>query len=133
MHRHVLNNTPVTETTWLSAGTSRRKARAIKGCRLVSEPEGRKEEHTLSASSAMSNRKKPPGVKQDEDRTDQDQRAVPNQMRAIPMRIKTRSRALARRFRSWKMTAAQRNDMITELRRTRDTTEIIESGSLRDV
>ena len=41
MHRHVLNNTPVTETTWLSAGTSRRKARAIKGCRLVSEPEGR--------------------------------------------------------------------------------------------
>lgn len=48
MHRHVLNNTPVTETTWLSAGTSRRKARAIKGCRLVSEPEGRKEGRTHS-------------------------------------------------------------------------------------
>ena len=48
------------------------------------------------------------------------------------MRIRTRSKAFARRFRSLKMIAAQRKEMITELRRTRDTTEIIESGSLNE-
>lgn len=92
-----------------------------------------KEDHTLLARSDMSNRKMLLCVKQDEERTDQDQRAVPSQMRAIPMRIRRRSRALARRFRSRKITTAQMKDMITELRRTRDTTEIIESGSLKDV
>lgn len=48
------------------------------------------------------------------------------------MRIMTRSKALARRLRSLKRMAAQRNEMITELRRTRETTEIIESGSLNE-
>lgn len=130
MHGLVFNNTPVTETTGPSAGPSRRKVRAIKGCRLVSEPEGRthsigKQRYVEQDEAAL--------CQANEDRTDQDQRAVPSQMRAIPMRIRTRSKSLARRFRSRKMRAAQRKDMITELRRTRDTTEIIESGSLNDV
>ena len=41
--------------------------------------------------------------------------------------------AFARRLRSLKMKAAQANDTITELRLTSDTTEIIDSGSFRDV
>jgi hypothetical protein len=59
--------------------------------------------------------------------------SVPIQMNAIPSRMSARSNALARRFRSLKMSAAQVNDTITELRRTSDTTEIIESASCSDV
>ena len=58
---------------------------------------------------------------------------VPNQISAIPRSISTRSRALARRFLSLKIRAPHMNDTMTELRRTSDTTEIIESGLLRDV
>ena len=54
---------------------------------------------------------------------------VPIQMNIIPSRISARSRALARRFLSLKMIAPQINDIMTELRLTRDTTEIIESWS----
>ena len=92
-----------------------------------------KEGHTLLARRDIESRKMLLCVKQDEERNDQGQRAVPSQMRAIPRRIRRRSRALARRFRSRKMMAAQRKDMITELRRTRETTEIIESGLLNEV
>ena len=54
-------------------------------------------------------------------------------MNAIPRRMSARSMALARRFRSLKMMAAQVNDTITELRRTSETTEIIDSGSFSDL
>lgn len=54
-------------------------------------------------------------------------------MNAIPSRMRTRSKALARRFFSLNIIAPQANDIITELRLTRDTTEIMDSGSLSDV
>ena len=92
-----------------------------------------KEGHTLLERRDIESRKMLLCVKQDEERNDQGQRVVPSQIRVIPTRIRTRSRALARRFRSRKMMAAQRKDMITELRRTRETTEIIESGLLNEV
>ena len=57
---------------------------------------------------------------------------VPIQMNAIPTRIRTRSSALALRFLSLNMSAPQANDIMTELLRTSDTTEIMESGSLSD-
>jgi hypothetical protein len=60
-------------------------------------------------------------------------RAVPIHMNAIPSSIKPRSSILARRFRSLNISAAQANDTMTELRRTSDTTEIIDSGALNDV
>jgi hypothetical protein len=41
--------------------------------------------------------------------------------------------AFARRLRSLNMMAPHMNDTMTELRRTSDTTEIIESGLLSDV
>ena len=47
--------------------------------------------------------------------------------------MSNRSSALARRFLSLNMTAAQMNETMTELRLTRDTTEIIESGSFNEV
>ena len=40
MHGIVFNDTPATETTCLPDGSSRRKVRAIKGCRLA-RAEGR--------------------------------------------------------------------------------------------
>ena len=49
------------------------------------------------------------------------------------MRMSARSTALARRFLSLKMRAAHANDTITELRRTNETTEIMDSGSFSDV
>ena len=49
------------------------------------------------------------------------------------MRMSTRSTALARRFLSLKMRAAHANDTITELRRTNETTEIMDSGLFNDV
>ena len=130
MHGVVFNDTPTTETTCLSAGSSWKE---VQSNQELPAGSSRKEGHTLLARSDMLNRKMLLCVKQDEERTDQGQRAVPSQMRAIPRRIRTRSRALARRFRSRKMMAAQRKDMITELRRTRETTEIIKSGSLNEV
>lgn len=54
-------------------------------------------------------------------------------MNAIPRSMSARSRTLALMFLSLNITTPQMKDMITELRRTRDTTEIMESGSLRDV
>ena len=54
-------------------------------------------------------------------------------MKAIPASRRARSRSLALRFRSLKKTTAHANDTITELRRTSETTDIIESGSLREV
>lgn len=54
-------------------------------------------------------------------------------MNAIPSNISTRSNAFARRFLSLNIIAPHAKDIITELRRTSDTTEIIESGSLSDV
>ena len=44
-----------------------------------------------------------------------------------------RSTSFARRFLSLKNITAQANETMTELRRTSDTTEIMESGSLREV
>lgn len=54
-------------------------------------------------------------------------------MNVIPNKISARSRTFALMFLSLKMTTPQMNEMITELRRTSDTTDIIESGSFRDV
>ena len=56
---------------------------------------------------------------------------VPIQMRAIPASRRARSRSLALMFLSLKMTTPQMNEMITELRRTSETTEIMESGSFK--
>ena len=53
-------------------------------------------------------------------------------MNAIPSRIRNRSTIFAFRFLSLKRITAQIKEMITELLLTRDTTEIIDSGSLRD-
>ena len=58
---------------------------------------------------------------------------VPNQMKAIPSRIRVRSTTFAFRFLSLKIITPHANEIITELLRTSDTTEIIESGSLREV
>lgn len=58
---------------------------------------------------------------------------VPIQINTIPARMRARSRAFARRFLSLKMMAPHANDMITELLLTRDTTEIMESGSFSEV
>ena len=58
---------------------------------------------------------------------------VPIQMSAIPRSMSARSKALARRFRSLNIRAPQMNDTITELLRTSDTTDIIESGLLSEV
>ena len=58
---------------------------------------------------------------------------VPIQMSAIPRSMRARSKALARRFRSLNIRAPQMNDTITELLRTSDTTDIIESGLQRGV
>lgn len=58
---------------------------------------------------------------------------VPIQMSAIPRSMRARSKALARRFRSLNIRAPQMNDTMTELLRTSDTTDIIESGLLSDV
>ena len=54
-------------------------------------------------------------------------------MKIIPMRMRIRSRTFARRLRSLKMRTPQAKDMMTELRRTNDTTDIMEEGSFRDV
>ena len=54
-------------------------------------------------------------------------------MKAIPRRMSPRSKSLAFTFLSLKMRTPQIKDMITELRRTRDTTEIMESASFSDV
>ena len=54
-------------------------------------------------------------------------------MKIIPMRMRIRSMIFARRLRSLNMMTPQAKEMMTELRRTRDTTDIIESGSFRDV
>ena len=55
--------------------------------------------------------------------------AVPIHIRTIPARISRRSSAFARRLRSLKMSAPQMNDIMTDPRLTRETTEIMESGS----
>lgn len=54
-------------------------------------------------------------------------------MNAIPSSIRPRSTILALRLRSLKMRAAQANETMTELRRTSDTTEIIDPESFSDV
>ena len=54
-------------------------------------------------------------------------------MNIIPNKISARSRTFALMFLSLNMSTPQMKEMITELRRTRDTTDIIESGSFRDV
>ena len=54
-------------------------------------------------------------------------------MNAIPNRISARSKIFALIFLSLNITTPHMNDMITELRRTRETTEIIDPGSLNDV
>ena len=59
--------------------------------------------------------------------------AVPIQMNAIPVSNRARSMILALRLRSLKKMTAHANEIITEPRRTSDTTDIIESGSFRDV
>ena len=51
----------------------------------------------------------------------------------MPTKISKRSRALALRLRSLKMMTPHANEIITELRRTRDTTEIIDEESFNDV
>ena len=53
-------------------------------------------------------------------------------MNAIPRRMRARSMALARRFLSLKMRAAHANETMTELRRTNETTDIMDSGSFSD-
>ena len=58
---------------------------------------------------------------------------VPSQMNAIPARRRARSSTLALMFLSLNRITPQMNEMITELRRTSDTTEIMESGSFSDV
>lgn len=60
-------------------------------------------------------------------------RAVPIHMNAIPSSIRPRSTILARRLRSLKIKAAHANDTMTELRRTSDTTEIIDPESFNEV
>lgn len=60
-------------------------------------------------------------------------RAVPIHMKAIPSSIRPRSTILALRFLSLKMRAAQANETMTELRRTNETTEIMDSGLFSDV
>lgn len=54
-------------------------------------------------------------------------------MNAIPSRMSARSRIFALMFLSLNITTPQMKDMMTELRRTSDTTEIIDPGSLNDV
>ena len=54
-------------------------------------------------------------------------------MNAIPIRMSARSTVLARRFLSLKMRAAHANDTMTELRRTNDTTDIMDSGLFNEV
>ena len=54
-------------------------------------------------------------------------------MKIIPMRMRIRSRIFARRLRSLNMRTPQAKEMITELRRTRDTTEIMDDGSFNEV
>ena len=54
-------------------------------------------------------------------------------MNAIPSRIRMRSNSFAFIFLSLNITTPQMNDIITELRRTSDTTDIIESASLSEV
>ncbi len=55
----------------------------------------------------------------------------PHQRKSIPTRISPRSSALARRLRSRKSRAPQRNETTTEPRRIIETTEIIASASLK--
>lgn len=54
-------------------------------------------------------------------------------MKNIPKSTSARSKAFALRFLSLKISAPQMNEIITELRLTSDTTEIMESGSFKDV
>ena len=54
-------------------------------------------------------------------------------MNAIPSRMMARSMSLALMFLSLNTMTPQMKEMITELRRTRETTEIMDSGSLSDV
>ena len=58
---------------------------------------------------------------------------VPIQMNAIPSRMSPRSRSFALMFLSLNIITPQMKEIITELRRTSETTDIIESGSLREV
>lgn len=58
---------------------------------------------------------------------------VPSQMNAIPASRRARSSSFALMFLSLNIMTPQMNEMITELRRTSDTTEIMESGSFNDV
>jgi hypothetical protein len=58
---------------------------------------------------------------------------VPIQMNAIPVSNSARSTSFALRFLSLKKITAHAKDMMTELRLTRDTTEIIVSGSFSEV
>ena len=55
----------------------------------------------------------------------------PSHKKTMPTRMRMRSTALARRFRSRKSRAPQANETTTEPRRTIDTTEIMASGSRR--
>ena len=54
-------------------------------------------------------------------------------MNIIPIIIRTRSSAFARRLRSLNIMAPHAKDIRTELRLTSDTTEIMDSGSFSEV
>ena len=54
-------------------------------------------------------------------------------MNAIPSRMSARSKTFVFIFLSLNIITPQMNDIITELRRTSETTDIIESGSLNEV
>ena len=54
-------------------------------------------------------------------------------MNIIPIIIRTRSSAFARRLRSLNIMAPHAKDISTELRLTSDTTEIMDSGSFSEV
>ena len=58
---------------------------------------------------------------------------MPIHISAIPASMSARSSAFAFRFFSLNIIAPLANDIITELRRTRDTTEIIDPGSWSEV
>ena len=54
-------------------------------------------------------------------------------MNTIPIIMRTRSSAFARRLRSLNIMAPQAKDISTELRLTSDTTEIMDSGLFSEV
>ena len=72
-------------------------------------------------------------ARHDSSRLDVSTYRVPIQIKAIPSRISSRSNSFALMFLSLKMTTPHMNEIITELRRTSETTEIIDPASLSEV